>query len=121
MEDTRQVHEEQVAAWNGRSGCAWVDAQEALALFQADGDQLYAAYALRRLGSIAINRGDLDRAAPLVTRSAALLRTFGVPWDTAFASYLSGRLAVAAGKNREAASHFTEAADAFRLIVACEQ
>ena len=30
MEDTRQVHEEQVAAWNGRAGCAWLEAQEAL-------------------------------------------------------------------------------------------
>ena len=30
MENTSQVHEEQVAAWNGRSGCAWVEGQEAL-------------------------------------------------------------------------------------------
>ena len=102
--------------WQGETDRATVHADEALAIFQTLGDQYLAMCALRRLGSIAINQGDLDRAAVLLAESQALLRTHDPAWDLAFAPYLSGRLAAAAGECHEDITHSAAAIDAFRVI-----
>jgi predicted ATPase/DNA-binding CsgD family transcriptional regulator len=102
--------------WQEDNERAAAYAEEALAICRTDGEQELAGYALRRLGSIAIDLGDFDRAAPLLAESETLLRSFGAPWDIAYAPYIAGRLAVAAGKSDEAVGHFARAAEAFQGI-----
>jgi predicted ATPase/DNA-binding CsgD family transcriptional regulator/predicted negative regulator of RcsB-dependent stress response len=102
--------------WQGETERATVYATEALAIVRAIGDQNLVMCALRRLGSIAIDQGDFDRAATKLAECQELLPTAGTPWDLAFAPYLSGRLAAAAGRPEEAIEAFAEAAEAFRAI-----
>ncbi|MGH2617191.1 MAG: response regulator transcription factor, partial [Thermomicrobiales bacterium] len=102
--------------WQGDDDQAMAYADEALAICQAHGDQLFTLYALRRLASLAIDREELDRAAAFLAESDELVRSVGSAWDAAFTIFLSGRLASAAEKSDEAVGRFAEAAEAFRAI-----
>ena len=105
-----------VAHWRGEDERAATFATEALALFRDYGNPVDIGYALRALGSIAIDRNAPDEAAWFLTESAQVLGSLGTSWDAVFAIYLAGRLAVASGKSEEAVSCFAEAADAFGAI-----
>jgi excisionase family DNA binding protein len=102
-----------VVHWQGHDEQAAALAEEALGTFRAHGDSLWAGYALRRLGSIAIHRGDLAGAAALLAESGEILGAVGSPWDAAFARQLAGRLAIAGGDQATALRCFEEAAEAF--------
>ena len=102
--------------WQGDIDQAIVYTEESLAICQAHDDHLFVMHALRKLGQIALDRGDLDRAASLLAESGALLPSAGNAWDPAFATHLAGWLAAAAGNEKEAFTRFAEAADAFRMI-----
>lgn len=102
-----------IAHWQGDDERAVAHYSESLAISRTLGDRYCVGQVLRGLGSIAIDHRDLERAASFLAESGEILRT---DWDAAFAIYLAARLAVAAGKNEEAVSHFAEAADAFRAI-----
>jgi predicted ATPase/DNA-binding NarL/FixJ family response regulator len=102
--------------WQGEHAQATAYATEALPILRNRGEHYHALCALRRLGSIAIDEGNLDRAAERLAECRELLGLAGSAWDVAFASYLAGRLAVAAGNFDEAVGHFGKAADAFRAI-----
>ena len=102
--------------WYGDDPRAALYAEEALTIFRDQGDQRNAAYAIRRLGSIAIDRGDLEQAALLLAESGELLQSVGSAWDVAFAIYLDGRLAASAGRCAEAVIRFAEAANVFAAI-----
>ncbi|MGH2616819.1 MAG: ATP-binding protein, partial [Thermomicrobiales bacterium] len=102
--------------WQGDTGQATVYADESLAIFETQSDRYLAMCALRRLGSIAIDQGNLKRAASRLAESRTLLQPTDPTWDLAFAPYLSGRLAAAAGTYEEAIGQFAQASEAFRAI-----
>jgi predicted ATPase/DNA-binding CsgD family transcriptional regulator len=108
-----------IRRWRGDYEAARRYAEEALAILRGCGEELNAAYTLRQLGAIAIDRGDINEAAAFLAESNELLRRLDTPWaawDAAFAIYLAGQLAAAVGKSAQAISHFAEAAEAFRAI-----
>jgi DNA-binding NarL/FixJ family response regulator len=102
--------------WQGDKEQAARCAAESLAICQAHGDQLNAAVALRRLASIAIDQQAFDRAAAFLAESGEIVRSVGSAWDAAFAVFLTGRLARAAGRSGEAVDRFAEASEAFGAI-----
>jgi predicted ATPase/DNA-binding CsgD family transcriptional regulator len=106
--------------WLGEESLAVCYAEESLAIFQREGDAFLAMCAMRRLGSIAIDQRDFARAARLLAESRTLVQTAAPPWDArwdaAFADFLSGRLAVAAGRHDEAIACLADAITAFQEI-----
>jgi predicted ATPase/DNA-binding CsgD family transcriptional regulator len=106
--------------WLGDEARAMRHAEDALALFRGQRDDYLAMCALRRLGSIAISQGAFAEAERHLAESQVLVdspaATWDTQWDVAFAIYLAGRLAAAAGGGEEAVARLTEAATAFREI-----
>jgi tetratricopeptide (TPR) repeat protein len=105
-----------IRQWQGDDAGAIAYASEALTILRQQGDHLYAAYAQRRLGSLAINRGDLQQAQRSLAESGEILRALGTPWDAAYALYAEGRLAQKSGDHAGAVARFAEAAKAFAAI-----
>ena len=105
-----------IVHWQGDFERAVAYAEEALPIFRAAGDHRSAAYALRRLASVAIDRADHERAADLLDQIEEILATAGNRWDAAFARYLAGRLALARDRDEEAMREFAAAAEAFRTV-----
>jgi len=104
------------AQWQGDFERAARFAAESLALFREHDDQRRIGHGLRGLGSIAIDRGQLDEAAAFLIESWETLQPLASPWDEAFTVYLWGRHAAADGRYAEAAERFAEAVDAFRRV-----
>lgn len=102
--------------WLGDNDQAAVFADESLAIYQALGDRYLSMCALRRMGSIAIDQGDLARAKATLEESRRLMHETDPAWDFAFAAYLFGRLASTAGRHHEAIGFFAEAGKAFRTL-----
>ena len=105
-----------MAQWQGDLDRAGVLVTEALVIFRAQHDRLQAAYSLRQLGSIAIDRGRLEEAASYLAEGWESLRSVATPWDAAFTTYLWGRLAAASDRFEEAEERFAEAAAAFAEV-----
>jgi excisionase family DNA binding protein len=105
-----------VAHWLGDLDLAAEFATESLAVFREQDDRLRIAQGLRSMGSIAIDRERLAEAEEWLSESWETLQPIVTPWDAAFATYLWGRLAAAAGRHAEAAQRFADAAVGFRQV-----
>jgi non-specific serine/threonine protein kinase len=105
-----------ICHWQGDLAAAEAYADQARTTYLTLGDDHFAMLALRKLGHIVLDQGDLERAASLLAACEALLPATGKAWDLAFAIYLAGCLAAADGQDVMAVARFAEAASAFGAI-----
>jgi tetratricopeptide (TPR) repeat protein len=87
---------------------AAVAAEEALVLFEAEGDRVGHGWAQRTLGLLALAQQDYARARSLLSADLALMRTLGTPLDTAWVLLLLGDAALAQGDDRAALAYWEE-------------
>lgn len=90
--------------------------QESLAIGRALDDRRRIAWALHKLGELALEHGDMQRAADVFAEGLALAREIGDQENTAGLLYFTGRLLLQQHDLAGAASRFAESAQLLHVL-----